>query len=94
MTGATYVEMNASSAMPHYHFHVRTSAGLIDDSEGMELPNTDAVRREVIQAARELMAQAILEGHDISGHAFRVETEDGSLVLDVPFRSTFAAAEG
>ena len=40
--------------MPRYHFLVRTSDHMLDDPDGMHLPNNDAAKDEGDRIVREL----------------------------------------
>lgn len=71
--------------MPRFHFYLRADGGRIPDEEGSDLPALEAARAEAIESARELMAQAILKGYDISGQSIEIRDGGGRLLLEVPF---------
>jgi hypothetical protein len=69
--------------MPLYYFHVRTERGLVEDEEGIELADMQAVRREALVSTHEFTAEAEWPG------ALTLEVEDasGSTVLTLPIQS-------
>ena len=67
--------------MPRYFFHVRDSSGLIEDPDGIECFDGANVRTETIGLAREVMADHIRQGLDVSGWSFEVVDEHGQHVL-------------
>lgn len=66
--------------MPHYFFHVRGDDLLIEDGEGMDLPNLHAALEEVIRARRELAADQT----SLCGLVFEVATREGRTLLTMP----------
>jgi hypothetical protein len=73
--------------MPRYYFHVRKDGVLEEDLEGVEFPTLNHAHIEAIQAAREILAEKVLADDVIDGQRFEITAEDGTLLLDVPFRS-------
>jgi hypothetical protein len=71
--------------MPKYFFHIRDGSDLIEDLEGMELPDDNSIRTEALAAAREIMADRIKAGKSIDGQEFLIFDEAGSQVDVVPF---------
>ena len=72
--------------MARYFFHVRDGDTLLkDDEECQEFPNLEAVRREAIQAAREILSQAALRGTAGSLNLqIEVVDQSGRTVLIMP----------
>jgi hypothetical protein len=66
--------------MPRYYFHLRGEDLLVEDLEGMDLPNLQAALEEVARANRELAS----EGTGVGGLAFEVATREGRTLLKVP----------
>ena len=66
--------------MPRYFFHLRGDDLLVEDLEGMDLPNLHAALQEVERANREIAS----EGTDVGGLAFEVATREGRTLLKVP----------
>ena len=70
-----------------YYFNVRTNDCFEQDIEGSELPSLEAAHQEAIRAAREILAEKVLAGALIDGQRFEIAAEDGTILLEVPFRS-------
>jgi hypothetical protein len=73
--------------MARYYFHTREGDDYEEDKEGIDLPSIDAVRKEAILAAREMVAELVLQGSVIDGKRFEVTDEGGNLVAEIPFLS-------
>jgi hypothetical protein len=76
--------------MPRYHFNVVTPTETIDDPEGEELPSLDQARGEAIKDARQLMASAMLAGHDISTRRIDITNNVGFVLLAVLFPDAYS----
>lgn len=70
--------------MPIYRFEFREDFAQ-DILEGIELEDDDAARNEAIRAAREIMADGIMEGLDRTGWISRVYDEGGQIITTVKF---------
>ncbi len=70
----------ADPVMLRYFFHLRSKNLLVEDLEGMDLPNVHAALEEVGRANREL----VTESTDVYGLAIEVATRVGRLLLRVP----------
>jgi hypothetical protein len=66
--------------MPRYFFHLRGEDLLVEDLEGMDLPNLHAALAEVVRAKREIAS----DGAGVDGLAFEVATREGRVLLKVP----------
>jgi hypothetical protein len=66
--------------MPRYFFHLRGDDLLVEDPEGMDLPNLHAALQEVERAKREVDA----DGSGVAGLEFEVATREGRVLLKVP----------
>ena len=66
--------------MPRYFFHLRGDDLLVEDLEGMDLPNLHAALEEVERANREIAS----EGAGADGLAFEVATREGRTLLKLP----------
>src|SRR5258708_1004810 len=75
---------NKEVAMRRFYFHLRARDELVPDDEGIDLPDFSAARREAIEAARELLAEAIKEGRAEVPEAFVIADEDGREIDTVP----------
>jgi hypothetical protein len=73
-----------------YFFHVQTEGDYIEDLEGVELPNFDAVQNEAVKAARVLMANQMLQGQAPDSREFRVADAAGTMVLRYRFKDAIS----
>ena len=48
--------------MPRFHFHIIEDGHLIADEEGQELPETEVVRREAVEAGASIARDAFIRG--------------------------------
>ena len=76
--------------MPRYYFDVIVDGARNQGCDGLVAADAADVERMVIQGARELMAEAIRRGDDISHHAFEVRDDDDRIVLRFPFANAIA----
>ena len=72
--------------MPRYFFNIEDSGGGINDEEGSDFPDLDAVREEAIEVARQIMSQRILVGHSAGGWKFIITDETGIVLLEFAFK--------
>ena len=70
--------------MARFYFHLRAGDELVPDEEGIDLPDLSAARREAIEAARELLAEAIKDGRPEVPEAFVIADEEGREIDTVP----------
>jgi len=82
---------NEAKAMPRYFFHVREGSTLHRDTEGQELPDAEAARREAINSSREMLGEKLLHGGALNGRTIEIADETGYVVdvvnsRDVLFR--------
>ena len=75
--------------MPRYYFHVRTGSDLTEDSEGADLPDIDAARKQAIKMACRVWSERPPESTD-NDDTFEIADEAGQVVLKVPFSEAFA----
>lgn len=64
------------------------------DEEGECFPDLEALKSEVIVAAREIMAERLLTGEDLNHSRFEVKNESGEVVLVLPFSDAIPASDG
>ena len=77
--------------MPHYRFHLRDAFGLVEDEEGIDLPDLTSAFREALRSAREFSSEA----EPPSAMRFEIADEAGRVVLNVPLQvQASAAGEG
>jgi hypothetical protein len=69
-----------------YYMHLRDGTEQILDPEGLEFPSTEALRKAVLIAARDLMTGDIREG--VLDFRFRIDAEDesGTIIYSLPFK--------
>jgi hypothetical protein len=48
--------------MPWFHFHIIEDGHVIADEEGQELPETEVVRREAVEAGASIARDAFIRG--------------------------------
>jgi hypothetical protein len=71
--------------MGRFYFHVKEGNELIADEDGTDLPDLAAATREALQAARELLAEAIKLGKPTSPEAIVVADAGGRTLFELPF---------
>lgn len=72
--------------LPRFFLHQRHGGDLIEDIEGAEFADLDALRREAVLSAREIMSERLLKGEDMNNSAFEIVDEGGNVVLCVSFK--------
>jgi hypothetical protein len=72
--------------VPHFFLHLRDHVDELYDPDGLELADLDAVKKAVLEAARDLMAGDLRRG--IIDLRYRIDAEDaeGSVVFSLPFQ--------
>ncbi len=78
--------------MPRYFLHVREAGDLVEDPDGVDFPDVAAARMEAVEAAREIMAEHIRKGLDVSGWSFEIADGSGRPVMTVPFSEAIRRA--
>jgi hypothetical protein len=83
---------NGVKVMPRYFFHVREGSVLHRDTEGEELADAEAARREAINSSREMLGERLLHGGSLNSRTIEIADETGHIVdevnsRDVLFRS-------
>jgi hypothetical protein len=73
--------------MPRFFFHIRNGNDYVADEEGTEVANLAAAEEEASEAAREILAERLLNGEVLDGQTFEIVDEDGRILKTVPFRS-------
>ena len=71
--------------MPRFYFHQQLQDGFLEDPDGSDLPDLEAVRREALAGARDLWASAIRNDCDLLGDSFVIADENGAILLTIPF---------
>jgi hypothetical protein len=75
--------------MPLFLFHLRDGVDRTLDPEGLELPDTDAVKRKALEAARDVTAHGIIDGKLDLNLRIDVEDENETIVYTLAFRDAF-----
>ena len=71
--------------MPRYYFNIRSASGaLIQDEEGVHLPNIEAAREEARLTAMSFGVDTEHGGYNYSGSYFEIVSQDGRERLAVP----------
>jgi hypothetical protein len=72
--------------MPRFHLNIRQRGDVVEDIEGIELPNLDAAVENAMAAAREMIAEGV-KANDLSAIqcAFEIADEAGVLLRIVWF---------
>jgi hypothetical protein len=66
--------------MPRYFFHVREGSEISRDTEGQELADTEAARREAISTVREILGEKLLHGGSLGYRSIEIADETGHVV--------------
>lgn len=70
-----------------YYFHIRDHFGIVEDADGIELPDMAALLTEVLRSANEL-SREITTHH---GMRFEIADSTGRTVLVAPVRESLAS---
>jgi hypothetical protein len=73
-------------AMPKFFFNIVDDACLIEDHEGMELPDLEAARNEARESARELLADALRAHKDVDGRRIEIANARGDVIAALNVR--------
>jgi hypothetical protein len=68
---------NLVEKLLRFYLHIKDGADLIRDEEGVDLPTAADARDQALHAARELVADAVISGRDLSADAFLIADQDG-----------------
>ncbi|MCB5203783.1 hypothetical protein LH464_15020 [Neorhizobium sp. T786] len=72
--------------MPKYFFHIKTPEITDNDQIGADCASDEEALAEARQAAKEIVAEWVLEEHGIDGEAFVIVREDGDVVGTLLFK--------
>ncbi|MBB6219530.1 DUF6894 family protein [Rhizobium leguminosarum] len=73
--------------MPKFYFNIRRGERLELDEEGTEFASLEEACAGALEAAREILAEAILTRQSVDGDSFEIASEDGTLLAMIPFSS-------
>ncbi len=69
-----------------FFFHVRDIDGYEKDLEGIELPDLSDAVYEARKAAREMVAEIVLNDEKVDSRAFEIADGRGMVLATVPFK--------
>jgi hypothetical protein len=72
--------------MPHFFLHLRDHVDETLDPEGLDLPDLDALKRAVLEAARDVMAGDLRNGLIDLRYRIDAENAQGAVVFSLPFQ--------
>ncbi len=75
--------------MSIYYFHIRDDFGVVEDTDGIELPDMAALLTEVIRSAHELSREGVVH----RGMRFEIADASGRTVLVAPIQEGPASWE-
>jgi hypothetical protein len=75
--------------MPKYYLHLVAGSERIADTVGSEFPDNKAALEEAYRAAREMVAESVLNGDVIQPESIEVVDERGTLIESVPLKAVF-----
>jgi hypothetical protein len=72
--------------MTRYFLHLRDHIDEIFDAEGIDLPSLDALKKAVIEAARDIMTGDLRNG--VLDLRYRIDAQDeqGAVIFSLPFQ--------
>lgn len=73
--------------MPRFYLHIRDGNELIEDDNGVDLPDENAAREEALASAREILADLIRAGKLLDGQQFEIVNEVGQMIAMIPFKA-------
>jgi Tfp pilus assembly ATPase PilU len=76
--------------MPRFFIHIRSNGHCRSyDEDGLDFPNVETARKEVLRAAQDLISVFAARDQDPRDHAVEIENEAGEVVLRLPFSEIF-----
>ena len=78
--------------MPLFYLHIRDAEELVEDTEGIDLPDLDAARSEAVRGARDIIASAVRAGGLLDGQRIEITDAEGRLLASVPFKDVIRIA--
>jgi len=73
--------------VPKFYFNIRSGDALEVDPDGLEFASIESAVSDANKAAKEILAEKVIEGEVIDGQRFEITAEDGTILETVPFRS-------
>lgn len=78
-------------SLTRFYFNIRNDT-LLEDPDGGELRDLAAARVFAIAAARDLWADAIINGHDLLHDRIEIMSEAGDCLAVIPFTDALSEA--
>jgi hypothetical protein len=76
-----FTEQTNGSAMTRFFFHVRDDGDDVSrDTEGQELPDLEAARREALNSNREMLGESLLHGGSLDHRQIEIANEQGEIL--------------
>jgi hypothetical protein len=72
-----------------YYFHIRDNFGVVEDTDGVELPDMAALLAEVIRSVNELSR----DGSRHRGMRFEIADSNGRTILVAPVQGSTASTD-
>ena len=80
---------NRLGDMTRFYFHVRDKSDDISrDTEGQDLPDLAAARREAINTSREMLGERLLHGGSLNNRRIEISDDTGDVLAVVDVRDT------
>lgn len=73
--------------MPKFYFNIRSGNTLEVDPDGLEFASIESAVSDARKAAKEILAEKLIEGEVMDGQRFEITAEDGTVLETVPFKS-------
>jgi hypothetical protein len=73
--------------VPRFYFHIRDGEALEVDPQGVEFPSLESAILDARRAAREILAERLMEGETVDWQSFEITSEDGMFVEKLTFKS-------
>ena len=74
--------------MTRFFFHVRDEGDVSRDTEGQDLPDLEAARREAMSANREILGERLLHGGSLDCRQIEIANENGDVLAVLNARDT------
>ena len=71
--------------MPRYFFHLKCGNRVVIDEEGIDLPDLDRGRVNVVESIRQILSETGIEFDGVDGQKLEITDATGHTVLIVPF---------
>jgi hypothetical protein len=79
--------------MAKFYFHSRNANEFIEDDWGVDLPDLEAARKEAMRAAREIIAEQLLNNRAIPDEVFESVDADGTILAYLPLKAAIRMEE-